>query len=300
MKRILVVGSLNMDHVAKVDHIVREGETILATDFSKSPGGKGANQAYAIGKLGGQIAMLGAVGTDDDGNARIRSLHSVGVDTDGMMRCADAPTGTAWISVDRNGSNSITVIPGANMKVDTSYIDEHINAIESADIVIMQLEIPLETVVYTARLAKSMGKYVILDPAPAIPDLPEELYGYVDLLKPNETELSILAGVSADDTDYLKKVNILRQRGAADMLVSLGGDGVLMSLAGQEDRMIPSIRVEAVDTTAAGDSFVAGLAVKLAEDRDVFEAIDYAQKVAAIAVTRKGAQPSIPSPEEVK
>ncbi len=299
MKKILVIGSLNMDHVTSVDHIVQPGETILAKDFEKVPGGKGANQAYAIGKLGGRVAMLGMVGADDDGDTLLESLESVGVDISGIRRCSDAPTGTAQISVARDGDNSIIVIAGANGRVDTAYIDEHLDALEAADIVIMQLEIPLETVMYAARLARSMGKYVILDPAPAIPDLPREIYQYVDLIKPNETELSILTCTSSDDTDYRRKVDQLRALGATDLIVSLGGEGVLVCMSGKEDVLIPGHRVKAVDTTAAGDSFVAGLAVKLAEGKEIKEAIDYAQRVSAVVVTRKGAQSSIPSPGEV-
>ncbi len=299
MKRILVAGSLNMDHVIKVDHIVQPGETILASDFKKVPGGKGANQAYAIGKLRGNVTMLGMVGDDDDGSALVASLESVGVNTAGIKKCNDAPTGTALISVDREGRNAITVIPGANMNVDRAYIDAHLNAIREADIVIMQLEIPLDTVMYVARLASSMGKFVILDPAPAVPDLPDEIYQYVNLIKPNETELCILTGTSIEDTDYRSKIDMLRARGASDILVSLGEDGVLVSMKNKEDTLIPSHKVQAVDTTAAGDSFVAGLSVKLAEGCDIREAIAYAQKVAAVAVTREGAQSSIPSPEEV-
>ncbi len=299
MKKIVVVGSLNMDHVAQVDHIVLPGETILATGFENVPGGKGANQAYAIGKLGGCVSMLGMVGRDGDGDALLASLDSVGVNTEGMEIVDDAPTGAAQITVGRDGNNSIVVIPGANMCVDTSYIDKHISTIEEADIVVMQLEIPLDTVMYTAQQAHSMGKYVILDPAPAIPDLPKEIYGYVDLIKPNETELAILTGTPAEDTDYKKKVDMLRGQGATNIIVSLGDEGVLVCMEGREETTIPSLRVQAVDTTAAGDSFVAGLSVKLAEGCDITEAIDYAQRVAAIVVTRKGAQASIPSPEEV-
>ncbi|MCD8299672.1 MAG: ribokinase [Clostridiales bacterium] len=299
MKKIVVVGSLNMDHISKVDHIVREGETIIASDFSRSPGGKGANQAYAVGRLGGDIVMLGAVGDDEDGASLLSSLKSVGVDTSGVMICPDAPTGVAQISVDKAGNNTIVVVPGANMEVDTSYIDAHRSVIDASDIVIMQLEIPIDTVVYTARLAKTMGKYVILDPAPAIPDLPEEIYRYVDLLKPNETELCILAGMSLDDGDYTEKISVIRKKGASNLLVSLGSEGVLVSLHGREDRLIPGRKVTAVDTTAAGDCFVAGLAVKLAGGCDVVDAVDYAQKVAAISVTRRGAQRSVPNPEEI-
>ncbi len=299
MKRIVVIGSLNMDLIAKVDHIVRPGETILASDLERVPGGKGANQAYGIGKLGGSVSMLGMVGRDDDGIALLNNLSSIGVNTEEIRICDDAPTGTALILVDPEGRNSIIVIPGANMMVDTAYIDEHRAVLEEADIVILQLEIPLETVMYTAHLAKSMGKYVILDPAPAILDLPKEIYPDVDLIKPNETELSILTGTSTEDTDYLEKIGILRRQGASDIIVSLGADGVILSRRGRSDKQICGRSVRAVDTTAAGDSFLAGLAVKLAEGQDLEDAIDYAQRVASIAVTRKGAQPSIPTAEEV-
>ncbi|MCC8141989.1 MAG: ribokinase [Lachnospiraceae bacterium] len=299
MKRIVVIGSLNMDLVAKVDHIAQPGETILASDFEKVPGGKGANQAYGIGKLGGSVSMLGMVGRDDDGIALLNNLSGVGVNTADIRICDNAPTGTALIAVDSEGRNSITVIPGTNKMVDAAYIDKHRAVLEEADIVILQLEIPLETVMYAAHLAKSMGKYVILDPAPAIPDLPKEIYRNVDLIKPNETELGILTGTSLEDTDYLKKIGILHRQGASDVVVSLGADGVILSRREGDDKQICGRSVRAVDTTAAGDSFLSGLAVKLAEGQDMEDAIDYAQRVASIAVTRKGAQPSIPTAEEV-
>lgn len=297
MKKILIIGSVNLDSVVAVDHTPVTGETILSGDITFSLGGKGANQAYAIGKLGGAAAMLAAVGCDDGGKLLQDNLASVRVDVSCLKKLPDVSTGAAWIAVDRQGNNSIIVIPGANRHVTPDYIDENLALLRECDIVIMQLEIPPETVVHTARLAKELGKTVILDPAPAVKDLPEALYALVDIMKPNESELSILTG--AAPSEYEKGARILRQRGTKNVLVSLGSKGVYWLGADGEGVLFPGHPVKAVDTTAAGDSFVGGLAVALASGATLHEAIKYGQKVAAIAVTRKGAQSSIPSKEEV-
>ncbi len=285
-----------MDQVVNADHIPVTGETILAGDISKVPGGKGANQAYSIAKLGGIVSMLGAVGKDDSGKYILNNLMSVGVDTSRIRKYDGINSGTAWIIVDRKGNNSITVIPGANDKVDKSYIDENMDFIKAAEIIILQLEIPVETVKYVVKIAKKLGKCIILDPAPAVL-LENDILECVDILKPNETEAGILTGM--DSTDYVQICKCLRHKGVKNVLLSLGEKGIYADLDNGIQELFPGIQVTVVDTTAAGDSFIAGMAAALSEGRTIVEAIHFGQRVASIAVTRKGAQSSIPSREEI-
>lgn len=297
MKKIVVVGSINQDYVAQVDNIAQVGETVLAKSYELFPGGKGANQAYAIGKLGGSVSLLGAVGNDEQGNYLLNNLSSVGVDVRAVKIHDREHTGVAWITVDKAGDNSITVIQGANKAVDIQYIENNIAVIEQADIVVMQLEIPLETVVHTAKRAKSLGKQVFLDPAPAVNNLPNELFSNVDLIKPNETELCILTGTSLDDEDYAKKVDVLKRMGAKQVVVTLGAKGTY--LGNGNGSLFEAHRVKAIDTTAAGDGFTAALTVALSHGESIEDAISFAQRVSSIIVTRKGAQSSIPSIDEL-
>ncbi|MFY9175867.1 MAG: ribokinase [Caldicoprobacterales bacterium] len=300
MKKITVVGSLNMDLVVDVKDMPHKGETILADQYEMIPGGKGANQAYAVGMLGGQVTMLGAIGNDDYGKKLCRSLQSAGVCIDHLKVTENLGTGTAIIIVNEQGENSIIVIQGANKAVDTVYIDENMEVIRNSDIIILQLEIPLETVIYTAKKAKELNKMVILDPAPARYDLPDELFKYVDLIKPNETELGILLGDRNAKEDLYGSSEKIKKKGAKNVLVTLGRYGsYLNDLDGNTYRFY-SQDVPVVDTTAAGDSFIAAVAVGLAKGWNILSSIKFADKVATVVVTRKGAQSSIPSLQEVK
>ena len=208
-------------------------------------------------------------------------------------------TGLAMITVNKDGDNSIVVVSGANATLSPKDIDDNRELIEACDIVIFQLEIPLETVCYAAKLAKSLGKTVILDPAPVPKEFPEELYKYVDIIKPNETELGMLTGISNAEEHLEEVVELLRGRGAKDILVTLGEKGVYLNEENGTSCRIPALKVEAVDTTAAGDSFTAALAIMLADGKTLAEAAQFANYVSAIVVTRKGAQSSIPMLEEV-
>ena len=298
MSKILVIGSLNMDHIVHVPHMVKQGETILAEDDLRFvPGGKGANQAYAIGKLGGDVCMLGKVGKDEAGKSMLQNLSEVAVDTS-KIELSDASTGTAWICVNEEGDNSIVVIPGANKQVDIPYIEKNLSEIQESEMLILQLEIPIETVCFAAKEAKQRGKLVILDPAPAKAGLPAELFSYVDILKPNETELAILTGMDAS-TKVEDMVKELRKLYKGTLVVSMGEKGVLID-DGERSSRLPARKTTVVDTTAAGDSFVAGMALKLVENKSLEEAIEYAQKLASIVVSRSGAQSSIPTAEEVE
>ena len=297
MKKILVVGSLNVDMVVRVPHMPAAGETILAEKADTVPGGKGANQAYAAGKLGAQTIMFGAVGNDRYAEIEKKSLQSAGVDVSRLIVRADCDTGLAWITVNDEGDNSIVVVSGANKTLSEKDIADNDDLLHSCDIVLCQMEIPVQTVLCAARRAKELGKTVILDPAPVPKDFPAELYTYVDIIKPNETELSLLTGAAS--SDYEKGADILRSRGVKNVIVTLGGAGAFVNSETEGKHMLTVRPVPVVDTTAAGDSFTAALAVRLASGSSLLQAVRYANEVATIVVTRKGAQTSIPTAAEV-
>ena len=299
MGKILVVGSLNVDMVMNVDHMPAEGETILCDGMTLVPGGKGANQACAAGRLGTDVAMLGAIGDDDYGALQLKSLSEAGVEVGGLLKKEGQNTGTAFITVNKSGNNSIVVVPGANSAFRPEDIEANRELIEQCEIMILQLEIPLDTVCYAAKLAKSLGKTVILDPAPVPEHFPEELYEYVDIVKPNETELGMLTGLAEAQKHLTEAAQVLKARGVKNVLVTLGGDGVYINPESGEEIRIPACKVKAVDTTAAGDSFTAALAAMLLNGESLEAAAEFANRVSAIVVTRKGAQSSIPTIDEV-
>ncbi|HJB97053.1 MAG TPA: ribokinase [Candidatus Acutalibacter pullicola] len=299
MKQLLVIGSMNMDFVTHLDHMPAVGETILAQGLELVPGGKGANQAYAMGKLGGHATLLGAVGADSQGTKLCDNLASVGVDVSRVLHLGDAATGMAVIGVQPQGDNSIIVLPGANSRVTPDYIRQNLDVLEASDIVVLQLEIPLETVVYAAQTAKRLGKQVILDPAPAVAHLPEDLFPCLDLIKPNETELGILTGRPYEPARLREDALSLQAKGVRRVLVTLGGAGsYLLREDGSQEFFQADPHVTVVDTTAAGDSFVGALAVSLSRGRDLADAARFASRVADIVVSRPGAQSSIPYLEE--
>lgn len=297
-KKILIIGSLNLDLVVNVDHMPAVGETILSQKMDQIPGGKGANQACAAGRLGADTVMLGAVGQDTYADILFESLTGSGVDVSHIIQRKEETTGVALITVNKEGNNSIVVVSGANASLSVEDIEANRQLIEDSEVVIFQMEIPLETVCYGAKLAKSLGKTVILDPAPAPKVFPEELYPLVDVIKPNETELSILTGMDA--ADYEKASDILREKGVREVLVTLGEHGVYLNSATVGKQHIPGYSVEAVDTTAAGDTFTAALGMMLTREKNMAEAAAFANGVSAMVVMRKGAQSSIPSLEEIR
>lgn len=297
MSKILVIGSTNMDMVVHADHMPAVGETVLSTDVFTNPGGKGANQAYALARLGGAVSFAGAVGADENGRKILENLKTAGVEVSHVAVKPEVSTGAALIMVNRAGDNRILVLPGANNEIGEQDIRRLQTAIAGCDILVMQLEIPPKAVLLAAKTAKALGKMVILDPAPVPGVLPEGLLSYVDLIKPNETELFMLAGEKSGDIDLA--ISKLRQQGAKDIVVTLGEKGVLADCFGRERVRIPGIRTKAVDTTAAGDSFTAAMAVMLAAGKPLLEAVEYANFVGSVVVTRKGAQASIPGREEV-
>ena len=287
---IAVLGSANMDLVVTVDRAPGRGETVTGRTYDTVPGGKGANQALAAARAGGDVAFLGAVGDDDFGRRITALLTESGVDVSGLV-VSDRPTGTAHITVDGDGDNSIVVVPGANGTV-TELTDAHRAAIDGADLLLMQLELPLDLVTAAAIHARSRGVRVVLTPAPAVP-LPEALLDAVGLLVPNEHEAALLAGVG----DPVAAARSLAARGG-DVVVTLGAKGALR-VSGDETTEVAAFAVTAVDTTAAGDTFAGVLAVGLAEGLDWPQALRRASAAAALSVQRPGASSSMPDRAEI-
>lgn len=288
MKKVLVIGSINKDLVINAPRFPKEGETILGNSFYTNNGGKGANQSAAIAKLGGDISILGAIGDDNFGKDLSHSLLSNKVNIDNLIIKENASTGIALITVIESGANNIIVAQGANALITKEDIKEEL--INKYDIIVMQLEIPLEIAKYSAKISKKLNKTVILNPSPAV-RLDKEFLSYIDILIPNETEIDIIGGI-----DYVFEC------GVKNIILTLGKNGC--ELITKENNKIErktfnAYNVEVVDTTAAGDSFLGGIARMLAENKTIEEAIIFAIKVANITVTRKGAIDSIPTYEEV-
>jgi len=295
MYDILVIGSLNADLVVRTPRFPGPGETISGEDLQIIPGGKGANQAVAAARQNASVAIMGKVGQDSFGPVLLDSLKSNKVDITNV-KLEDSATGTATIIVDADGQNSIVLSPGANGKVTPADVDAlHIHA----KILILQLEIPLETVVHAAKWGKAKGMTVLLNPAPAR-QLPDELISTIDYLLPNETELSLLSGGSVKDVDTAESAaKKLLERGAGHVIVTLGEKGALAVLK-NETLHVDSYKVKVVDTTAAGDAFIGGFASALSRSLEIKEALKYGNASGALAVTKFGAQPSLPIQEEVE
>lgn len=297
MKKICVIGSLNIDLTASVPRFNVLGETIFGTDFQTFTGGKGGNQAVAAAKLGADVCMLGKLGNDANGGIWRQLMQDLKI-TDRVETAEGHPSGVALIEVDPKGENRIIVISGANMQVDRDQIDRNWDALMAYDIFLFQLEIPLETVLYAAKRLHEAGKTVILDPAPAAP-LPDELISNVDYITPNETELATLCSCSTEDIDEVKAAaGTLLARGCGNVIAKMGGRGAML-VNPEGAVLVPGFKVNAVDTTAAGDSFNAGLAVALADGLSGADAIRFANAVGAISTTAVGAQGAMPSREQV-
>lgn len=297
-KNILVIGSLNVDMVIEMERMPVTGETVLGKRLDYVPGGKGANQACAAAKLGGAVTMLGCVGEDEFGQLQQDNLSSSGVDTSHFKKSRTRGTGTASIYVDGAGNNSIVVVPGANQECDRDYLKECDHILQQSDYVILQMEIPNEATFYALKRAKELGKVVILNPAPAPDVLPDEVLGCLDYITPNETELMKLCKRKGNTTeDFIKGAKQLLEKGVKNVLVTLGDKGALLvQEAGA--KIYPARKVVSVDTTAAGDCFNGAFAVALSEGKTQAEAIMFANMASSIAVTRNGAQTSIPGREE--
>ena len=292
-KKIVVVGSSNTDMTIKANRLPAPGETILGGSFQMGPGGKGANQAVAAARLGGDVTFICKVGRDMFGDNAIKGYEADGIDTTHILR-SDKPSGVALILVDGSGENVIGVAPGANCDLTPDDIESVRDVIESADYVILQLEIPVESTLAAARIAHGAGACVILNPAPATV-LPEELFHYVSIITPNQTEMSLLTGI---DDDVPAMVAKLSSMGVDTVVMTRGSKGCALYGNGATE-MIPALKVNAIDATAAGDTFCGALCVGLSEGLSLKDAALFATKASSITVQRMGAQKSIPYRNEL-
>jgi len=294
---VVVFGSINMDLVVRTPRLPTPGETLTGHTFFTAPGGKGANQAVACARLGAPTRMVGRVGDDLFGEQLRASLRSFGVQDDGVLT-TPGPSGVALIAVDDTAENTIVIVPGANGAVSIADIPRLERALDGARALLLQLEVPIETVVAAARAAHTRGVTVILDPAPALP-LPDELYALADIITPNEHEAATLTGIAVrDDQGAIAAARALIARGARRVAIKLGARGALTADT-EGEQFWSSFTVTPVDTVAAGDAFNGGLAVALSEGRSFDEAIRWGLAAGALSVTRHGAQPSMPERNEV-
>ena len=299
MKKALVIGSLNMDMTVKVEELPKLGETIFGNDFYESCGGKGANQAVAVSKLGMKTEMIGMVGKDSQGEKLIQNLNKYGIISDNVIK-SDELTGRAIITVDKRGDNNIIVIPGSNFKITKEHIQDKQDVIASSDVVILQNEIPSETVEFSLLKAKELGKITIFNPAPAR-KLSEKVFKNTDYLILNETEMEEIFEIEFNDKEYTEKISGKKKEyGIKNIILTLGDKGSILFSEDNNIKKYDVYKVKAVDTTAAGDSFIGAFAMKICECGDTGEAIKYATVVSAIVVTRQGAQSSIPTKDEIK
>ncbi len=298
IQKIVVVGSSNTDMVIKADHLPVPGETILGGSFFMNAGGKGANQAVAAVRLGGHISFICKTGDDIFGKQSKTIFEEEGIDTSCLFSDPSHPSGVALITVDRNAENCIVVASGANAALSKADMMKCKKVIEQSSIVLVQLEIPLETVQYVAEIAAAKGIKVILNPAPAC-SIPDSLLQNISIVTPNETEAEMLSGVKVNNTGSAKKAAlIIQKRGVRNVIITLGSNGAMV-LDHSGFTHVPGCQVKAIDTTGAGDVFNGALVVALAEGKDITAAVQFACKAAAISVTRLGAQTSAPYRHEV-
>lgn len=296
---IVVVGSSNTDMVIKLDRIPRPGETIIGGDFIMAAGGKGANQAVAAARLGGDVTFVARVGVDMFGEQAKENFKKEGINTGFIVEGKDDPSGVALIFVDQNGENSIAVASGANSKLSEKNVAAAESKIAAAGVVLLQLETPLDTVRYAARLASEKNVKVILNPAPAR-ELDDELLWNVTLLTPNETEAELLTGVKVDDEQSATQAaGVLRDKGVSTVIITMGAKGSLL-VTDAHATLIPTEEVVAVDTTGAGDAFNGALAYAVANGKPLEEAVRFANLAGALSAIRMGAQPSMPTLEELQ
>ncbi|MBX9409211.1 ribokinase [Pseudomonas baetica] len=296
---VVVIGSLNMDLVTRAPRLPRGGETLIGHSFKTVSGGKGANQAVAAARLGAQVAMVGCVGNDDYGVQLRDALLAEQIDCQAVSVVEDS-SGVALIVVDDNSQNAIVIVAGANGAMTPAVIDRFDAVMQAADVVICQLEIPDATVGHALKRARALGKTVILNPAPASRPLPADWFGAIDYLIPNESEAAALSGLPVDSLETAEHAaSHLMAMGAGKVIITLGAEGSLFA-NGKGFEHFPAPKVKAVDTTAAGDTFVGGFAAALADGKSEAEAIRYGQIAAALSVTRAGAQPSIPIMSDVQ
>lgn len=295
-KRILVIGSSNTDMTVRSATLPKPGETVLGGDFRMGPGGKGANQAVAARLLGGEVTFVCKLGRDMFGEGASKHYESCGLDTSKIL-WSDKPSGVALITVDSKAENSIVVASGANADMTVSDIDSVADVIKSSGILLLQLEIPMDAVVHAAEIAYNAGVQVVLNPAPAA-DLPAELLKCVSILIPNETEASAISGIDINNLETASAAaERLKGMGVREVIITMGSRGSMV--CDGECTFVPAVKVNAVDTTAAGDTFCGGVCVALSEGKALSEAVKFATAASSIAVQRPGAQDSVPSRCEV-
>ena len=297
MSKIVVIGSSNTDMVVQSERLPRPGESVLGGDFMMAGGGKGANQAVAVARMGHKVVFSAALGNDIFGDAALNSYQNFGIDTTHIVR-KDIPSGVALIMVDSKGQNCISVALGANNALTIEDVLPALESVESGDIVLLQLEVPMATVEAAVEAAAAKGARVVLNPAPAAP-VSEQVLSNLYLITPNQTEAQTLTGVEVtDEVSACAAAQILCARGVERVVITMGGSGAYLYENGK-GVIVPARMVDAIDTTAAGDVYNGALCAALAEGKSLEQALAFATKASAISVTRAGAQPSVPSREEV-
>jgi len=299
LPKIVVVGSSNTDMVIKTERIPKPGETIIGGDFIMAAGGKGANQAVAAARLGGEVTFIARVGTDIFGNQALKGFQKEGIVTDYIVEDEENPSGVALIFVDRKGENSIAVASGANGRLSKEDVEVAEEKIADAHVLLLQLEIPMDTVHFAARVASELGTKVILNPAPAR-ELDDLLLRVVTVLTPNESETEILTGIKVQDDQSAKEAaDHLRSKGVPNVIITMGSQGSFLC-ADDKVVMIPTRKIAAVDTTAAGDAFNGALAYAIAKGEAMDDAVRFANSAGAFSATKLGAQPSVPTYDELR
>ncbi|MCD2346968.1 ribokinase [Clostridium guangxiense] len=302
MNKLCFFGSMNMDMVVAVDSMPRVGETILCNNVKKIPGGKGANQAIAAKRSGAEVYMIAKVGKDENGNALLKGLEADNISTKYVLKDYNESTGMAIITVNKDGNNSIIVVPGSNMNISKSEILEAQEAIRDSDILVTQLETPMDAAAEAFKMAKKYNKMTVLNPSPA-KTLSDELIENTDIIVPNETEAYKLTGIEVKDVSSAKEASkFFLDKGVKAVITTLGENGAII-VTKENAELIPAYKVKAIDTTAAGDSFLGAVVSKIDSEKISFEnlkeAVKFGSKVSSIAVQKKGAQPSIPYLKEV-
>ena len=297
--KVVVVGSFNMDLVVKAERRPQTGETLMGEEFGMFIGGKGSNQAIAAARLGADVTMIGRLGTDLFGDTLMTAHAEEGICTDYVIRDTETGTGVASILIDTDGDNSIVLVPQANMRLSVEDIERASESIAAADVLLLQLEVPVGASQRAAEIAKSNGATVVLNPAPA-QELPDDFLAQVDILTPNEVETESLSGLRASTaTDAERAAKVLLDKGLSAVILTLGERGALL-LTSDLTQQIPAYTVDVVDTTAAGDAFCGALATAVAQGENLVDAVAFANAAGALAVTVLGAAPSMPAAAQVK
>jgi ribokinase len=296
--KVVVVGSFNMDLVIKTERRPQRGETLIGEEFGMFIGGKGANQAIAASRLGADVTMIGRLGADLFGDTFFTEFDKENIDTSFVVRDAEVGTGVASPVIDADGDNSIIIVPRANMRLDVEDVERAASKIADADVLLLQLEVPIESSKRAAEIARANGVEIILNPAPACV-LPDSFLGLIDILVPNEVETEFLTKVTvADDEGARLAAKVLFEKGISTIVLTLGNRGTLL-LTSQRSQLVPAYNVKVVDTTAAGDAFCGALATALASGDKIENAVAFANATGALAVTVLGAAPSMPTAEQV-